>query len=133
MTGRSVARIERAKRDAAILESLAQGRTQREAADEHGVSKTTVVRVLENMRRDLPGQDVARDTMLARFATYRARLWPVLDEDPVRGVKGLLSVDEQEARLRGLYDQQQGNGTAEVAGMLDMLIHGMEAEYGGQR
>ena len=122
MTGRSVTRIERAKRDAAILESLAQGRTQRQAADEHGVSKTTVVRVLDNMRRDLPGQDVARDTMLARFATYRDRLWPLLEEDPARGVKSLLAVDEQEARVRGLYDPQQHNGTAEVSGMLAMLI-----------
>lgn len=122
MTGRSVTRIERAKRDAAILETLAQGRTQREAADEHGVSKTTVQRVLSSMQETLPAQSVARDLMMSRFATYRAHLWPLLAEDPVRTVPRLLEVDQLEARTRGLFDQQQGNGTVEVSGMLAMLI-----------
>ncbi|WP_245850997.1 helix-turn-helix domain-containing protein [Brachybacterium vulturis] len=122
MTGRSVARIERAKRDAAILESLAQGRTQREAAERHGVSKTTVQRVLSTMQETLPEQTVARDLMMSRFATYRAHLWPLLEQDPVRTVPRLLEVDQLEARTRGLMDPQQGNGTAEVQGMLAMLI-----------
>lgn len=122
MTGRSVTRIERAKRDAAILETLAQGRTQRAAADEHGVSKTTVQRVLSSMQETLPEQTVARDLMMSRFATYRAHLWPLLAEDPVRTVPRLLEVDQLEARTRGLFDQQQGDGTAEVPGMLALLI-----------
>lgn len=122
MTGRSVTRIERAKRDAAILETLAQGRTQRAAADEHGVSKTTVQRVLSSMQETLPEQTVARDLMMSRFATYRAHLWPLLAEDPVRTVPRLLEVDQLEARTRGLFDQQQGDGTAEVSGMLALLI-----------
>ncbi|MGP5033829.1 helix-turn-helix domain-containing protein [Brachybacterium alimentarium] len=122
MTGRSMARIERAKRDAAILEALAQGRTQRQAADEHGVSKTTVHRVLTNMQETLPEQAVARDLMMSRFATYRAHLWPLLEQDPVRTVPRLLEVDQLEARTRGMFEPQQGEGTAEVSGMLAMLI-----------
>lgn len=117
-----MARIERAKRDAAILEALAQGRTQRQAADEHGVSKTTVHRVLTNMQETLPEQAVARDLMMSRFATYRAHLWPLLEQDPVRTVPRLLEVDQLEARTRGMFDPQQGEGTAEVSGMLAMLI-----------
>ena len=117
-----MARIERAKRDAAILETLAQGRTQRQAADEHGVSKTTVHRVLTNMQETLPEQAVARDLMMSRFATYRAHLWPLLEQDPVRTVPRLLEVDQLEARTRGMFDPQQGEGTAEVSGMLAMLI-----------
>lgn len=61
--------------------------------------KSTVSRVLDNMR-----------------------VWPVLDEDPVRGVKALLEVDTLEARSRGLFDQAQPDGTAEVRGMLGLLI-----------
>ena len=122
MTGRSAARVERARRDAAILESLAQGRTHRQAAEEHGVSKATVTRVLANMQDTLPEQSLARDLMMARFATYRAHLWPLLAEDPVRTVPRLLEVDQLEARTRGLFDQQQGDGTAEVPGMLALLI-----------
>jgi len=122
VSGRSVARIERARRDAAILESLAQGSTQRQAADEHGVSKTTVQRVLSNMQETLPEQVVARDLMMSRFAAYRAHLWPLLAEDPVRTVPRLLEVDQLEARTRGLFDQHGENGTAEVSGMLAMLI-----------
>ena len=117
-----MARIERAKRDAAILEALAQGRTQRQAADEHGVSKTTVHRVLSNMQETLPEQAVARDLMMSRFATYRAHLWPLLEQDPVRTVPRLLEVDQLEARTRGMFEPQQGEGTAEVSGMLAMLI-----------
>ncbi|ACU85513.1 hypothetical protein CIK73_01465 [Brachybacterium alimentarium] len=117
-----MARIERAKRDAAILEALAQGRTQRQAADEHGVSKTTVHRVLTNMQETLPEQAVARDLMMSRFATYRAHLWPLLEQDPVRTVPRLLEVDQLEARTRGMFEPQQGEGTAEVSGMLAMLI-----------
>lgn len=122
MTGRSVARIERAKRDAAILESLAQGLTHRQAAEQHGVAKATVTRVLANMQESLPEQAVARDLMMSRFATYRAHLWPLLEQDPMRTVPRLLEVDQLEARTRGLMDPQQGNGTAEVSGMLAMLI-----------
>ena len=117
-----MARIERAKRDAAILEALAQGRTQRQAADEHGVSKTTVHRVLTNMQETLPEQAVARDLMMSRFATYRAHLWPLLEQDPVRTVPRLLEVDQLEARTRGMFEPQQGEGTAEVSGILAMLI-----------
>ncbi|HLR93098.1 MAG TPA: helix-turn-helix domain-containing protein [Jiangellaceae bacterium] len=130
MTGRSVARIERAKRDAAILESLAQGRTQRQAADEHGVSKTTVHRALANMQDTLPEQSLARDLMMARFAAYRAHLWPLLAHDPVRTVPRLLEVDQLEARTRGLFDARRDEGTAEAAGMLAQLVQGIEAQHG---
>lgn len=122
MSGRTVARVERARRDAAILESIARGATLQAAADEHAVSKTTAHRVLSNMRETLPEQSVARDMMMSRFATYRARLWPVLDQDPVKGVRALLDVDTLEARTRGLFDHHGENGTAEVSGMLALLI-----------
>lgn len=122
MSGRTVARVERARRDAAILESIARGATLQAAADEHAVSKTTAHRVLSNLRETLPEQAVARDLMMSRFSTYRERLWPVLEQDPVKGVRALLEVDTLEARTRGLFDQTQGNGTVEVSGMLAMLI-----------
>lgn len=130
MTGRSAARVERARRDAAILESLAQGRTHRQAAEEHGVSKATVTRVLANMQDTLPEQSLARDLMMARFATYRAHLWPLLAQDPVRTVPRLLEVDQLEARTRGLFDQQRDDGTAEAKGLLFQLTTSLRAQHG---
>lgn len=130
MTGRSAARVERARRDAAILESLAQGRTHRQAAEQHGVSKATVTRVLANMQDTLPEQSLARDLMMARFATYRAHLWPLLAQDPMRAVPRLLEVDQLEARTRGLFDQQRDDGTAEAKGLLFQLTTSLRAQHG---
>ena len=96
------------------------------------MSKTTVQRVLSNMQETLPEQVVARDLMMSRFAEYRAHLWPLLADDPVRTVPRLLEVDQLEARTRGLFDQQQagqwhrqGIGHARHADRSHLGRHGM--------
>lgn len=130
---RASARAQREERDARIINALAAGATVRQAADMHGVSKSTAHRALDNAKGVLPEAQHARDLMLARFQVYRTRLFPVLRTDPVKAVPRLLEVDNTEARMRGFFEPGQQNGTAEVSGLLDQLIHGMEAEHGGQR
>lgn len=60
--------------------------------------------------------------MMARFATHWAHLWPLPAEDTVRRVPHLLEVDQLKARTRGLFEARREDGTAEVSGMLAMLI-----------
>lgn len=119
---RASARAQREQRDARILAALASGATVRQAAEAHGVSKSTAHRVLENAKGTLPEAKYARDLMLVRFQQYRLRLAPYLASEPLRAVPKLLEVDLAEAKMRGILEPQRSDGTAEVAGMLAMLI-----------
>ncbi|WME24455.1 hypothetical protein [Brachybacterium sp. GU-2] len=94
------------------------------------MSKATVTRALANMQDTLPEQSLSRDLMMARFATYRAHLWPLLAQDPVRTVPRLLEVDQLEARTRGLFDQQRDDGTTEAKGLLFQLTTSLRAQHG---
>lgn len=129
---RASVRAQREERDARIVHALAAGLTVRQAAELHGVSKSTAHRALENAKGVLPEAQHARDLMLARFQLYRTKLFPVLKSDPVKAVPRLLEVDNTEARMRGFFEPDRKDGTAEVTGMLAMLIHGIEQEHGGQ-
>lgn len=119
---RAATRAQREERDARIVQTLAMGATIRKAADMHGVSKSTVHRALEDAKSVLPESKNARELMLARFQMYRLRLAPLLAQDPLRAVPRLLDVDTAEAKMRGFFQVQQSDGTAEVAGMLALLI-----------
>lgn len=116
------ARAQREERDAKIVHALAAGLTVRQAAELHGVSKSTAHRALENAKAVLPEAQHARDLMLARFQVYRSKLWPLLKLEPAKAVPRLLEVDTTEARMRGFFEPERQDHTAEVTGMLAMLI-----------
>lgn len=119
---KATARAQREERDARIINALATGATLRQAAELNGVSKSTAHRALDNAKGVLPEAQHARDLMLARFQMYRTKLFPLLRTDPVKAVPRLLEVDNTEARMRGFFEPEQQNGTAEVSGMLAVLI-----------
>jgi hypothetical protein len=124
------ARAQREERDAQILRSLAAGATLREAGAAHGVSKSTVHRVLENAQATLPEARYARDLMIARFQEYRQHLAPVLAKDPIKAVPRLLEVDVTEAKMRGLFEPERRDGTAEAQGMLASFVAGLREQRG---
>ncbi|WP_010534675.1 helix-turn-helix domain-containing protein [Brachybacterium squillarum] len=126
-------RAEREQRDARIVQSLAAGATIRQAADTHGVSRMTAHRALENAKGVLPEAQHARDLMLARFQMYRLRLFPLLSTDPVRAVPRLLEVDTTEAKMRGYFEPDRDDGTAEASGMLAGFIAGLADQRDRER
>lgn len=122
MTARASTRARREERDAKIVQTIAAGATLQRAADLHGVSKSTAKRALDDAKAVLPEARHARDLMLARFQMYRRALSPLLANDPAKAVPRLLEVDTTEARMRGFFEPERSNGTAEVSGMLAVLI-----------
>lgn len=119
---RASARAQREERDARIVHALAAGLTIRQAAELHGVSKSTAHRALDNAKAVLPEAQHARDLMLSRFQVYRSKLWPLLKSEPVKAVPRLLEVDTTEARMRGFFEPDRQDGTAEASSMLAMLV-----------
>lgn len=124
--------IERDARDQRIYGLAASGMTYAEVAAKEGLSKARVGQIInvQAVQHKDENLKLARDMILQRgqiiVRKHMARL------DNVKSADLVLRVNEQQARLLGLYTPQQGAGVAEAASMLAHLVSSLEDEHGGK-
>lgn len=119
--------IPREERDQRIYSLAASGLTQRQIAQQLGVSKTTVHKAIQAQAQQHKEESLAYalEMILKRGQLIvTAHMKKVADP---RSADVILRASEQQAKLLGLYTPQQGSGTAEAASMIAQLIQRDEA------
>lgn len=114
--------IEREARDQRVYQLAASGLTYTEVARQTGLSKSRVGQIIKVQAQQHKDENLklARDLILQRGQLIvRKHMANIAD---VKSADMVLRVNEQQAKLLGLYTPQQGAGTAEAASMLAQLI-----------
>lgn len=114
--------IERDARDQRIYGLAASGLTYAEIAKQQGLSKARVGQIIKVQAQQHKDENLklARDMILQRGQIITRKHMARIDD--VKSADLILRVNEQQAKLLGLYTPQQGAGTAEAASMLAQLI-----------
>lgn len=123
--------IELEARDQRIYALAASGLSYAEVAQREKLSKARVGQIIQVQAQEHKDENLkmARDMILQRGQLIVRKHMGKLDN--VKSADLILRVNEQQARLLGLYTPQQGAGVAEAASMLASLVDGLEVEHGG--
>lgn len=104
------------------------GYTYRQIADQLGVGTSTVKKDLERIKVDYPEQSIRELTaqqherLEAMFTTHFLKAC----SGDTRALNGALKILDQQAKLWGLYEQEQDNGQAHAAEALASLIESVK-------
>ena len=114
--------IEREARDQRIYGLAASGMTYAQIAQAEGLSKARVGQIINVQAQQHKDENLklAREMILQRGQIIVRKHMSKLDN--VKSADLVLRVNEQQAKLLGLYTPQQGAGVAEAASMLAQLI-----------
>lgn len=114
--------IEREARDQRIYGLAASGMTYAQIAQAEGLSKARVGQIINVQAQQHKDENLklAREMILQRGQIIVRKHMSKLDS--VKSADLVLRVNEQQAKLLGLYTPQQGAGVAEAASMLAQLI-----------
>lgn len=114
--------IEREARDQRIYGMAASGLTYAQIAQKEGLSKARVGQITNVQAQQHKDENLrlARDMILQRGQLIVRKHMSKIDS--VKSADLILRVNEQQAKLLGLYTPQQGAGVAEAASMLAQLI-----------
>lgn len=114
--------IEREARDQRIYGMAASGLTYAQIAQKEGLSKARVGQIINVQAQQHKDENLrlARDMILQRGQLIVRKHMSKIDS--VKSADLILRVNEQQAKLLGLYTPQQGAGVAEAASMLAQLI-----------
>lgn len=114
--------VEREARDQRIYGLAASGLTYAQIAQREGLSKARVGQIINVQAQQHKDENLrlARDMILQRGQIIVRKHMGKLDD--VKSADLILRVNEQQAKLLGLYTPQQGAGVAEAASMLAQLI-----------
>lgn len=114
--------IEREARDQRIYGLAASGMTYAQIAQAEGLSKARVGQIINVQAQQHKDENLklAREMILQRGQIIVRKHMGKLDN--VKSADLVLRVNEQQAKLLGLYTPQQGAGVAEAASMLAQLI-----------
>lgn len=124
-TRRSIAREDR---DLRIYQLAASGLSYAKVAQQVGLSKGQVGRIIKKQAQLHSEESLAhaRDLILQRaqmvVATHMSQV------KNTRSADIILKASDQQARLLGLYEPQQGAGIAEATGMLVEFVKGLEKQ-----
>lgn len=123
--------IEREARDQRIYALAASGMTYAQIAQKEGLSKARVGQIINVQAQQHKDENLkmARDMILQRGQLIVRKHMGRIDD--VKSADLILRVNEQQARLLGLYTPQQGAGVAEAASMLAQLTASLEVKHGG--
>ncbi|MDN5687018.1 MAG: hypothetical protein L0G94_10165 [Brachybacterium sp.] len=114
--------VEREARNLKVYQLAASGLTYREIAEKVGLSKSAVGKIVNVQAQQHTDETMAhaRDLLMQRGQLIIRKHMANIG-DP-KSARIILDVNEQQAKLLGLYTPQQGAGTAEAASMLAQLI-----------
>lgn len=114
--------IEREARDQRVYQLAASGLPYREIATQTGLSKARVGQIVNAQAKEHKDENLklARDMILQRGQLIVRKHMATVG-DP-KSAEVVLRVNDQQAKLLGLYTPQHGAGTAEAASMLAQLI-----------
>lgn len=114
--------IEREARDQHIYGMAASGMTYAQIAQKESLSKARVGQIIAVQAQQHKDENLrlARDMILQRGQLIVRKHMGQIGS--VKSADLILRVNEQQARLLGLYTPQQGAGVAEAASMLAQLI-----------
>ena len=114
--------VEREARDQRIYGMAASGMTYAQIAQREQLSKARVGQIINVQAQQHKDENLrlARDMILQRGQIIVRKHMPKIDD--VKSADLILRVNEQQAKLLGLYTPQQGAGVAEAASMLAQLI-----------
>lgn len=114
--------IEREARDQRIYQLAASGLTYAEIGQQVGLSKGRISQVIKELAQEHKEENlkIARDMILQRGQMITRKHMGKIDN--VKSADLILRVNDQQAKLLGLYTAQHGAGTAEAASMLAQLI-----------
>ena len=114
--------VEREARDQRIYGLAASGLTYAQIAEREGLSKARVGQIINVQAQQHKDENLrlARDMILQRGQLIVRKHMGKIDS--VKSADLILRVNEQQAKLLGLYTPQQGAGVAEAASMLAQLI-----------
>lgn len=114
--------IERENRDQRIYQLAASGLTYQEIARRESLSKARIGQIINVQATQHKDENLrlARDMILQRGQIIvRKHMGSIGDP---KSAEMVLRVNDQQAKLLGLYTPQQGAGVAEAASMLAQLI-----------
>lgn len=123
--------IEREARDQRIYGMAASGLTYAQIAQKEGLSKARVGQIINVQAQQHKDENLrlARDMILQRGQLIVRKHMSKIES--VKSADLILRVNEQQAKLLGLYTPQQGAGVAEAASMLAQLTNSLEVKHGG--